>query len=124
MTAVVDGQTFLREVASLIGSGWCCGADARNCFGSPVTASHSTATAWSLTGALAAVSERPETDITALRSALWGISAVVSDPSLDAWNNAEGRTRTDTLQMLARAETSLNEHPAPNNGSGLDKDPF
>lgn len=120
----MDGQTFLREVASLIGSGWCCGADARNCFGSPVEASDAGATAWSLTGALAAVAERPETDITALRSALWGISAVVSDPSLDTWNNAKGRTRAETLQMLAQAETSLNEHPAPNNGSALDTYPF
>jgi hypothetical protein len=69
----MDGQSLLREVAGLIGGGWCCGAAARNCGGSPVEASDPGATNWSLTGALAAVSDRPEFDITALRSALWGI---------------------------------------------------
>jgi hypothetical protein len=113
----MDGQSFLREVAGLIGRGWCCGVAARNCGGSPVEASDPGATNWSLTGALAAVSERPQFDMTALRSALWGISAVIPDSSLDDWNNAEGRTQGDLLEMLARAETSLNENPAPNNGS-------
>jgi hypothetical protein len=116
----MDGQTLLREVAGLIGGGWCSGAAARNCEGSPVEASDPGATNWSLTGALAAVSDRPEFDMTALRSALWGISAVIPDSSLDDWNNAEGRTQGDALQMLARAEISLNENPAPNNGSSLD----
>jgi len=116
----MDGQTLLREAASLIGVGWCCGAAARNCHGSPVEASDPRATNWSLTGALAAVSDRPEFGITAPRSALWGISAVIPDSSLDDWNNAQGRTQGDTLQMLARAENRLNENPAPNNGSSLD----
>lgn len=116
----MNGHTFLREVACLIGGGWCCGAAARNCEGSPVEASDPAATNWSLTGALAAVSDRPEFDMTALRNALWGISSVIPDSSLDDWNNARGRTQGDTLQMLAQAETSLNENPAPNNGSSLD----
>jgi hypothetical protein len=115
----MDGQTLLREVAGLIGGGWCCGAAARTGVGSPVEASDPGATNWSLTGALAAVADRPEFDITALRHALWGISAVIPDSSLDDWNNAEGRTQGDLLEMLARAETSLNEDPAPNNGSSL-----
>lgn len=59
--------------------------------------------------------------MTALRSALWGISSVISDESLDDWNDAEGRTHGDAVQMLARAETSLNENPAPNNGWSLDE---
>jgi hypothetical protein len=116
----MDGQNLLREVAGLIGGGWCCHAAARNCDGSPVEASDPAATNWSLTGALAVVSDRPEFDMTALRSALWGISAVIPDSSLDDWNDADGRTQGEALQMLARAETSLNENPAPNNGSSLD----
>ncbi len=116
----MNGQSFLREAASLIGCGWCCGAPARNCHGSPVEATDPRATNWSLTGALAVVSERPEADITALRNALWGISAVIPDSSLDDWNNTEGRSQAETLQMLARAENTLNENPAPNNGSSHD----
>jgi hypothetical protein len=116
----MNGQSFLREAALLIGRGWCCGAAARDCAGAPVEASDPGATNWSLTGALAAVSDRPEFDMTALRSALWGISAVIPDSSLDDWNNAQGRTQGDALQMLARAETSLDENPAPNNGSSHD----
>ncbi|HKO26776.1 MAG TPA: hypothetical protein VJU80_04905 [Solirubrobacteraceae bacterium] len=116
----MDGQAFLREVASLIECGWCRGAAARNCHGAPVGASDAKATAWSLTGALAAVSDRPEFDLTALRSALWGISAVIPDWSLDDWNDTDGRTQGDTLQMLAQAESSLDENPAPNNGSSLE----
>ena len=116
----MNGQSFLREVASLIGCGWCCGAPARNCHGDPVEASDPRATNWSLTGALAAVSERPGGDIDALRSALWGISAIIPDSSLDDWNNAEGRSQADALQMLARAETTLSENPAPNNGTSHD----
>jgi hypothetical protein len=53
------------------------------------------------------------------RSALWGISGVIPDTSLDAWNDAPGRTQEDTLQMLGDAENTLNEHPQPNNGSPL-----
>jgi hypothetical protein len=116
----MDGQSFLREVAGLIGGGWCCGAAARNSGGSAVEALDPGATNWSLTGALAVVSDRPEFDMTALRSALWGISAVIPDSSLDNWNDAEGRSQGDLLEMLAQAETSLDENPAPNNGSSLD----
>ena len=112
----MDGQALLREVATLIDCGWCRWADARDSHRFPVAASDPRATAWSLTGALAAVSQRRETDMTALRSALWGISAVIPDSSLDDWNNAEGRTQSQTLQMLVQAETSLNESPAPENG--------
>lgn len=110
---MVTGQAFLRDTASLIEQGWCQGADARNFYDHPVAASHPTATSWSLLGALVAISERPNTDPNDLRDALWGISAVVPDASLDAWNNRDGRTQSDTLEMLARAETSLNEEPPP-----------
>ena len=116
----MDGRAFLREVATLIDCGWCRCADARDRRRFPVAASDPSATAWSLTGALAAVSDLPESDMTALRSALWGISAVIPDSSLDDWNNAAGRTQSETLQMLVKAETSLSENPAPDKGWSLD----
>jgi hypothetical protein len=111
--APMNGQAFLRETASLIERGWCCGADARNCQGDAVAASHPAATSWSLLGALVAVSERHQTATTALREALWGISGVIPDSSLNAWNNSCGRTQGDTLQMLTLAEANLDEQPPP-----------
>ena len=109
----MSGQAFLRETAGLIQRGWCCGADARNCPGDEVSASHPAATSWSLLGALVAISERPDADTRALKEALWGISGVIPDASLNAWNNTHGRTQTDTLHMLTLAETSLREEPPP-----------
>ena len=55
----MNGQAFLSETAGLIERGSCCGADARDRKGNAVAASHPTATAWSLLGALVAVSEGP-----------------------------------------------------------------
>lgn len=112
----MDGDAFLRETAALIASGWCCGAEARNSSGAAVEADDPSATAWSLRGALAVVAERPEVEVDALRDALWGISGVIPDAELDGWNDAAGRTQADTLQMLARAQTSLAAKPPPDRG--------
>jgi hypothetical protein len=109
----MNGHDVLREAATLIRRGWCCGADARDCCGVPVAASDPAATAWSLPGALAVVSERPDTDLVALRDALWGISGVIPDSSLEGWNDAPGRSQDETLHMLAGASTSLGHHPPP-----------
>lgn len=112
----MDGQAFLSETADLIESGWCRGADARDRRGRAVAASDPTATAWSLLGALVAISERPGCDGKSLRDALWGISGVIPDSSLDAWNDRSGRTQGETLRMLAHAQTSLDAQPAPSSG--------
>ena len=112
----MTGQAVLRETAGLIQRGWCCGADARDCRGQAVPASGPDATAWSLLGALVAVSERPGRASRDLRDALWGISGVIPDHSLDAWNDADGRTQQDTLEMLRCAQTSLEMHPPPKSG--------
>ena len=112
----MDGQGFLRATADLIERGWCCGADARDCHGDAVEASDPTATAWSLIGALVAVSDRVDANRASLRDALWGISGVIPDASLDGWNDATGRTQAETLRMLARAQISLDETPPPRDG--------
>ena len=109
----MNGHDVLRETATLIGKGWCCGADARDSFGLAVAASDPAATAWSLPGALARVFEQPDTDLTALRDALWGISGVIQDTSLASWNDAAGRSQDETLRMLAGASTSLGHEPPP-----------
>lgn len=115
----MDGKAFLRETAVLIARGWCRGAEARNGSGSPVDASDPSATAWSLRGALAVVSDRPDAEANALRDALWGISGVISDSELDGWNDAAGRSQGDTLRMLANARTSLDANPPPDTGWSL-----
>ena len=112
----MDGQAVLRQTAQLLENGWCRGASARDPAGRAVAASDPAASAWSLLGALAAVSERVDTDGVALRDALWGISGVIPDASLDNWNEATGRTQDDALQLLARAEISLARHPPPARG--------
>jgi hypothetical protein len=109
----MDGQAVLQETSNLIGMGWCYGADARDRFGGAVAACDPDAAAWSLLGALAAVSEYPEASIGALREALWGISGVIPDWSLDDWNDVDGRTQGETLQMLAHATQSLERVPPP-----------
>ncbi len=109
----MNGEGFLRETATLIRHGWCRGADARDGDGTAVAASDPSAAAWSLLGALVAVSERPNASLAALRDALWGISGVIPDSSLDAWNDRAGRTQADTLRMLADAGASLSHVPPP-----------
>lgn len=109
----MNGHDFLHETATLIRKGWCCGADARDTYGSPVAAADPTAMAWSLTGALALVSERNDASLSALSDALWGISGVIADSSLDSWNNSRGRSQAQTLRMLASASTSLTRQPPP-----------
>jgi len=116
----MDGRGLLRETAVLIGSGWCCGAGARDGHGHAVRVSDPRATAWSLCGALAAVSERPDFDGKSLRDALWGISGVIPDSSLDGWNDRSGRTQTDILEMLDHAQSNLDEQPPPRTEWSLD----
>jgi hypothetical protein len=105
----MNGHDFLHATATLIGKGWCCGADARDCHGKAVAPSDSTATAWSLLGALAFVSERAGRG--ALEDALWGISGVIPDWSLEDWNDAPGRSQAETMQMLASASSALAGQP-------------
>ena len=109
----MNGHDVLRETASLIRTGWCCGADARDCFGLPVAATDSAAASWSLVGALARVSDQRDADLDSLKDALWGISGVISDCSLEDWNDAPGRSQDETLLMLAGASSSLSAQPAP-----------
>lgn len=109
----MDGHDVLRETAQLVERGWCHGADARDVSGVGVAASDPAATAWSLVGALAFISDARGADLSALRDALWGISAVIPDWSLETWNDAPGRTQAETLQMLVDAATNLRRAPPP-----------
>ena len=115
----MNGHDYLHETARLIRRGWCSGADARDRRGAAVPAADPAAVAWSLAGALAHVSERRDASLSALSDALWGISGVIPDSSLDAWNNASGRTQAATLHMLASASTSLSRQPPPETTSQL-----
>src|SRR5438445_13878538 len=96
----MHGRGVLREAAGLIANGWCCGAEARNGYGSAVAALHPSATAWSLRGALTVVSERDDAEVGALRDALWGISGVPTG----SWTG--GTTLTAALRST-RSRCSL-----------------
>jgi hypothetical protein len=109
----MDGHDILQEAAGLIRQGWCRDADARDHTGRAVSAFAATATAWSLTGALAVVAEMPGSSLISLGDALWGISGVIPDSVLDDWNNAHGRKQTDVLQMLEHSSASLTRRPPP-----------
>jgi hypothetical protein len=113
---VMNGHDFLFETAALIREGWCSGADALDGAGQPVAVSAPAAKAWSLTGALARVSDRPNASLQSLSDALWGISGAIPDWSLDGWNNTPGRSQAQTLEMLADAGRSLTTHPPPSSG--------
>ena len=58
---------------------------------------------WSLPGALARVSERPEADLGAPRDALWGISGVIPDASLEHWNDPARPEPGGDAHLLAGA---------------------
>ncbi|HKO29059.1 MAG TPA: hypothetical protein VJU80_16495 [Solirubrobacteraceae bacterium] len=109
----MNGHDFLKETATVIRTGWCSGADARDSAGKAVPVHDPAARAWSLTAALALVSERSGASLSSLSDALWGISGVIPDWSLDAWNNAAGRSQTEALQMLDDASSSLTRRPPP-----------
>jgi hypothetical protein len=109
----MNGHDFLLATAAVVREGWCSDAEARDSSGRPVSALDPTATEWSLTSALALVAEQPSASLRALSDALWGISGVIPDWSLDAWNNAAGRSQADTLRMLDAAAGSLARRPPP-----------
>lgn len=115
----MNGHEFLHETATLIRRGWCWDADARDPDGTPVAASDPAATAWSLMGAIVRVSEQQDAELGALSDALWGISGVIPDASLDGWNNAPGRSQAETLAMLDAASTSLTQEPPPGSSAHL-----
>jgi len=115
----MSGHDVLDATATLVRRGWCCGAAARDFSGEAVAAYDPAATAWSLTGALALVSERADASLGALSDALWGISGVIEESSLDAWNDSTGRTQVQALRMLDEASCSLTRDPPPDGAVSL-----
>jgi hypothetical protein len=107
----MSGDDFLHETAAVIHAGWCSGADARDSSGRAVELHDRE-------GLVAHRRSRPRLRATRRHSgrlgdALWGISGVIPDWSLDAWNNVAGRNQAETLEMLADASTSLAGRPPP-----------
>lgn len=105
---------ILRRAHSLVDFGWCQRADATDAMCEPVHPWSVRACRWSLLGALVAAIGIPkageaESDavVAELRVALLAVGEIVSDPSLEQWNDHPTRTQADVLAMLAAARSHL-----------------
>jgi hypothetical protein len=92
----------LHAVAAQIARGWSQGADARDADGRAVPLSSDAARAWSPLGAFALLAtDGIRTDH--VRRALVAFADVIGADSLQAWNDAPGRSREEVLSALEEA---------------------
>jgi hypothetical protein len=92
----------LHAVAAQIERGWSQGADARDADGRAVPLSSDAARAWSPLGAFALLAaDGIPTDH--VRQALVAFADVTGADSLQAWNDAPGRSREEVLSALEEA---------------------
>ena len=104
----MNGSELLREAGALVALGWCQDAAARSLQGMAVEVGASDAAAWSLVGALQAVTfSDASTSVDDLRHALAAIADLIEDPSLIDWNDAPGRTQAEVQALLERASQRL-----------------
>jgi hypothetical protein len=100
---------MLLDARSLVATGWAQGSSARDASGESVDPWSSSATQWSLVGALVAVwaksrrtrSER-DTAIAAFQKANLSLLAATRD-SPQSWNDEPGRTRQEVLLLFELA---------------------
>jgi hypothetical protein len=99
---------LLRRASDLIRRGWTQHAESRDAAGGPVDPWLSSATSWSLLGALVAALEE-ETDVgddlplEQLADALDALALFVDSDSLADWNDDPRRTQDDVLGVLGAA---------------------
>lgn len=104
------GLRLLDSARSLVATGWCQGADARDREGEEVDPWDERAASWSILGALVATLEQEaestgELPLHELAAALYAIADVIETHSLAAWNDAPERTQAEVVKTLAAAET-------------------
>jgi hypothetical protein len=110
----VTAKEILVGARALVDQGWCQGVDARDAHGDRCAPWHREARAWSVLGALVA-SEGEEPDVRAHAAAsiaeLGHAVALLADAaetsSLQAWNDAPGRTVEEVLGAFDRALARL-----------------
>jgi hypothetical protein len=106
---------LLRRASDLIRRGWTQHAESRDAAGAEVEPWQSTATCWSLLGALVAALEE-QTDggdlpLQQLADALDALALFVDSDSLADWNDDPRRTRDDVIVVLgAAAEAAAPRH--------------
>jgi hypothetical protein len=102
------GSRLLADASALVRRGWTRLAEARDVEGVPVEPWSELAVEWSLLGALVASLERGTAagatpDVVELAAACVRLAHVIEEPSLQRWNDAEGRSRDEVVEVLERA---------------------
>ena len=106
----LSAAEILRRAHDLVAFGWCQRADATDAERNPVEPWSARACRWSLLGALAAALGPPREImpeslalIAELRRALVAVSELITDSSLQHWNDQPRREQTHVVAVLAAA---------------------
>ena len=101
----MTGSERLGNARTLVERGWCQGAEARDSRGQAIPAVSPDATAWSLLGALQAITAGDRTtELQDVGDAVAALAELILDPSLANWNDSEARTKLEVLSALKDAE--------------------
>jgi hypothetical protein len=101
----MNGSKLLHDAGTLVEKGWCQGAEARDALGLATEVGAADAAAWSLLGALQAITAAdPSTDLQDIGDAVSALAELILDPSLANWNDSETRTKLEVLSVLKDAE--------------------
>jgi hypothetical protein len=101
----MGGSKLLHEAGVLVEQGWCQGTEARDANGHAIAVDASGAESWSLLGALqAAAFADPSMELHTISGAVAALAELIVDPSLANWNDSQGRTKLDVLNVLKGAE--------------------
>jgi hypothetical protein len=111
------GRRLLTDATTLVGRGWCQGAEAVGQDGETLDPWDDQAVSWSLLGAIVAVLESEARDageipFEELATALNALAAIIHVDSLAVWNDDPERTQQKVLATLAAAKGCY-ESPCP-----------
>jgi hypothetical protein len=114
MGTALTAEDVLSGASALLRRGWCQGSDACGADGQAVKAWQPEARSWSLLGALCAsggLDERaaPRIPLGSLATAAAAMGLATNAHSLQAWNDAEGRTQQEVLAAVDRAAIFIAE---------------
>jgi hypothetical protein len=102
---MMNGAELLHDAGMLVEQGWCQATEARDASGRATDVTAADATAWSLLGALQAITVAdPSTELQDIADAVAALAELIMDPSLANWNDSETRTKLEVLSVLRDAE--------------------
>lgn len=123
--ASVTAEKLLSGAGVLLRRGWCQGCDARDGDGHEVEAWYSEARSWSVLGALVASCgldprAAPHVPIEPLATAAAAVGVTTNAHSLQAWNDADERTKEEVLVAIDRAIMFIAEREHELDGRAAD----